>query len=569
MKIRSVAVSTFMAPAAATLQLPERGLVLLTGPNGSGKSRFIEACAYAAGGKTLRGSTPWRSGEAGLVILESYDGWDIKRSITAKGTKKTLVGEASADTNTKTNGWIDLDLDLWRRTHVLSSADAGHFSIATDAQRKDMIEQMLGLSLFDRAYATCAEDQSSLRDELARATAMLGEARLELRQAEQRLAEWRAPEPFEPEPAPEEAPEPDLVELGAWRAELESIRLSQRGVHERLAVHAPSDLLEKRYWLQAELEQAHMRGLVAASGECPTCGTRLGEGSAFAHQDHEGDLKQQLDQLNATIREQTKAATRASERARAELGQLDERWGLLQRQVAQAEAQLAQRERWQELQERWVHRHEARLRSHAELAERELARRARLELVRAEYADQATDAEALCGALGQQGLELGEAAKALRGLRGVVLGRALGGIEAVANGWLSQVGNRCQVRLKPYTDNKTGGTSDKLSLEIEGYGGGEGYKACSSGERRRVDTAVLLALAEVAGAAAGRSDGTIWLDEVLDALDAEGRALVAQALADLANTRCIVLITHMEDLAAQLPAVARYRVEPGGALVRL
>src|SRR5262249_8944808 len=57
----------------------------------------------------------------------------------------------------------------------------------------------------------------------------------------------------------------------------------------------------------------------------------------------------------------------------------------------------------------------------------------------------------------------------LRGVRAHVLGRALTGIEAVGNAWLAKIaGTGLQLTLKPYSEKKTGGVTDAISLEIDG-----------------------------------------------------------------------------------------------------
>jgi DNA repair exonuclease SbcCD ATPase subunit len=101
-------------------------------------------------------------------------------------------------------------------------------------------------------------------------------------------------------------------------------------------------------------------------------------------------------------------------------------------------------------------------------------------------------------------------------------------------------------------------------LEVEGAGGGRGYKATSGGERRRIDIAIMLALAEVAQASDNRKVPTMWFDEVFDALDVpDGVDAVVQALEDLSRDRCVVVITHNRELIKTLPADLHLRVQDG------
>jgi DNA repair exonuclease SbcCD ATPase subunit len=152
----------------------------------------------------------------------------------------------------------------------------------------------------------------------------------------------------------------------------------------------------------------------------------------------------------------------------------------------------------------------------------------------------------------------------LRGVRAHVLGKSLGGLETVANGWLAKIaGSGITIALKPYTEKKTGGTSESISLEVTGAGGGEGYKGSSGGERRRIDVALLLALAEVAQAAHGASAGTIFFDECMDTLDGDGIDRISSVLNDLAKTRCVIVISHNPALSTRLQAVQRWDVAEG------
>ena len=123
-------------------------------------------------------------------------------------------------------------------------------------------------------------------------------------------------------------------------------------------------------------------------------------------------------------------------------------------------------------------------------------------------------------------LEAAEAALGLRGVRAGIFTRLLVGLEAAANAWLPRLcGTGLRLELKPYSEKKSGGVSDAISIQVHGAGGGEGYRAASQGERRRLDIALLLAFS---------GKGSLFLDECLDSLDAEGIDAVCGVLEDLA-----------------------------------
>ena len=116
----------------------------------------------------------------------------------------------------------------------------------------------------------------------------------------------------------------------------------------------------------------------------------------------------------------------------------------------------------------------------------------------------------------------------------------------IANGYLERIAlGKFQVRIAGTRDLASGKVKQEASLTIEGLKGPRGqYEAASSGEQRRVDIALLLAVGDLAREYAGTPQGPLFLDEALDSLDVNGRAAVVEVLAELAHSRPILLISH-------------------------
>jgi len=558
--ISTIRMVNFMSHRATSIELPPSGVVVITGPNGAGKSSFVEAVAFGIWGKTLRGTTPWRAGEAGTVEVHTTD-FGVLREISAKGTTKLRWGAVGTswdeyDTQKKAADALEQfvgEQELWRRTHVFSSQDAAHFTLATDGERKRLLEQLLGLDRFDAAYAKVSEDRKRLKSKVDTATIELERAKVSYETAKTTLRAFDE-EALEPEPqAPKEVNAEDLRLL---QNRMRAIDVELNDLHMRMRdADVPEELIRTVSKLQGQKAALDRQFKLIASGKCPTCEQNI----ASTHHDR---LEAQAAEVDFQL---AQAEKRLSE-ARQEVA-------LLREQIAQQITALQAERRQHEQNERVLARaqveFEAFKKAHAAWAMRQAARaQKRATLVKAigVAEDVLGNAE---DTLAQLQFELAEltAVQTVFGLKGVrahVLSKSLAGIEQIANVWLQRIAQApLQLELKPYKDLKSGGTQDAISLEVHGAGGGHGYKASSGGERRRIDAALLLALAEVASAAYGRKPGTVFVDEVFDALDADGIEAVAEALAELALERCVVVITHDELLARKIPAVKRVRVEAG------
>jgi DNA repair exonuclease SbcCD ATPase subunit len=697
MRVNKLVLRRFMTHEKTDLNLPPAGLVAVTGDNGSGKSSIVEAIAWGLFGETLRGTDPFDD-KGGSVELMTDD-LTVNRQAGKKKKGLTFdVGNGLQEYATYTKAQEALsalvgDFDLWRRTSVFSSQDAAHFTMATDGERKRLLEAILGLDRFDVALERCRVDRKQVELEQARALATVDQLKARLVAEEQHVSQRQdelaalpvAEDPVELQgqrdrldkqlagvtvdhkamvaelrdteaalagkrtginswgraKAPMEAEQADkrrrLAGSAGLRQQVEGLagtRQELADAEARLAglmTAKTKHTTESSSWMLGRNRARDAvvnaeRALKAAEGQaralvgipCEGAGKysacRLIAGAVTARDDlarlqddlevakgvlsqvgeepqapftpdaierTEGERIRLVEVVKVGQRAEVALAAMAEVQARVdaiardleegeqvaimlttEERELSGRVGVLSGQVEELIDELAALTKRQ-------NDVGARLRSVEQAAkQRETAKtaleRATIDKGAVEGQLAQEDDKAARLASGLAVLSTTEQVLGLKGVRAHVLGRALGGIEQVANGWLARIaGPGMRLHLSAYTEKKTGGTSDAISLEVEGAGGGHGYRGASGGERRRCDIALLFALAEVAGAAHGLKPGLLLLDEVFDALDDDGVEAVCQVLGDLGETRQVVVISHNDRLVDRLPKRLHLRVEAG------
>jgi len=561
MNIARLQLQGFMSYEQATVEFPRRGIVLVTGPNGSGKSSLVESVAVSLWGNTLRGSSPWT--DDGKVVLETFEGLTVECA-RKRGTTN-LIWKHEGDspgpgafhagaTATKAREALEHiigSFDVWRRSAVFSSTDSSAFTLATDKERKLLLESILGLDRFDVALETCRQDYRKAQTEAERHERRLEGLRQELVGVQQRLndairslAGVPEPEDIGPEPPSSEVLAERQREIqGALRANTTEVASLNGRVHD-----ANRNAAAK----QAEIRTAEQQFARVNRGECPTCTQPITEATKAKLQAPVVIAREQAQEADAE-------AIRVEADLTAQISDLNDEADELRKAEATVKATRASAERDRG---EWV---KAKVRREAAAKERQ-----RLDdiiaggqmaagRVEADLAEAATKAVVLAKAVEELGAV--DQVLGLRGVRVQLLARALGGLELAANGWLARIaGDGLRLSIKPYVEKKTGGVSDAIGIEVEGAGGGKGYRGASGGERRRIDVALMLALGEVAAAAHGTTTGTLWFDEVFDALDAEGLGAVCRAVEELAQERCVVVISHRADLVDALGAATHLRL---------
>lgn len=520
------------------VDLPERGLVVVTGANGAGKSTLLDGVATALWNDTLRGDPLWRAGEPGSVGITT-SAVEAAR-LRTKGGKCSLdwgppvVGSLVTYENaTKAQQAIEAvigTMSTWRRTSVLSSVDSDTFTRSSDAERKRLLEVFLGLDRFDRALLACRGDVKM---------AAAGEAKWSREHAVANAAHVGAAASVD---AAQKAVDGFVEEQGGKTlaeldAEVDRLTTSwQRASRDQQAhVEARARLREKLAAARSTVDGNEAKAKrIGDLHVCPTCAQGVGpehkrevrEAAAKAVADDraalvavEADIAEasagieELAELVASLARKTGVASDLRSRARANAGA-----------KARAEKALADA--------RYVH-------------ERSAA------AVTASKAALDTHAEQLAV------LQHVEAMLGTRGVRSLVLTRALKGLEGSANRWLSRFptdDGPMRVRVSGTTERASGDAADVISVKVAKARAPDvwrSYASCSGGERRRLDIAFLFALRELAQAAHGPG-GTLWCDEVFDALDAQGAQDVASALVELARERAVIVITHNPELLAYL-----------------
>lgn len=531
MQVRQVAFHEFMSYTGSPVivPLPPVGLVLVTGVNGAGKSTIAEAVSYAGWNKTLRGTDPRREGVAGHVFLEAGGGMEITRH-WKEGMRNVLDVEVQGhtdrlnafafDTPTKAQEYVAGVLgewDTWRRSCAFSSRDELSFAMATDAERKRLLESLLGLTRFDRALDAC-------RGDLREANSAAELARMELIRAVS--ARETAVQSLVALEAAVHGYVPD-ENMGALRLRLQIVRDGLPGRIEQMQqeqrVSDATVAARATFESRVREMQRQIRDLTQGDN-CTMCGQpwpdkeekeRKRIGLTY-------DLEQfMLDPPPGPDKTKYRLVEEALRDSRSAIATLE---------AKMAAAEAAER-RHKEAQD--------------------LVANAKLRIMDLEDAETTARAGADAHGTSIRHLSVTDTVLGTKGARAHMLSDALVGLEAVANLWLEKIARvdaPLRLRLSPYTEKKTGGTSDSISMEVEGAGGGRGYKGASGGERRRIDVAIMLALAEVAQQADHRVCPTMFFDEVFDSLDPPGVEAVSGALDQLAQDRCVVVMSHSVDV---------------------
>ena len=119
-----------------------------------------------------------------------------------------------------------------------------------------------------------------------------------------------------------------------------------------------------------------------------------------------------------------------------------------------------------------------------------------------------------------------------------------------ANNYLSILsGSDLSVDISTQTKNADGSLSDKFDVRVSNATGANNYQGCSSGERKRIDIAIALAIQDLQQSHSNMKTNFAFYDECFEGLDEIGCQKVIEILKDKVKTvGNIFVITHNDAL---------------------
>ena len=137
-----------------------------------------------------------------------------------------------------------------------------------------------------------------------------------------------------------------------------------------------------------------------------------------------------------------------------------------------------------------------------------------------------------------------------QGIKSLLLDDITPYLNRQANRFLHKLSSdHMEIRFTTQSKTKSGELRDKFSIEVINADGGSSYAANSSGEKKRVDLAINLALQSLVSSRSNKKLNLIMLDEILDSLDDAGVEHVMELLQELAQEKSsIFVISHNDSI---------------------
>jgi len=626
MQILHVEIQDFGSHANSTLNLTDRGLILVEGPNGAGKSTIFEAICWCLFGRLsearIKGDQVIRhEGKAACVtVLLDVNGQSVevvryrqhhkhKNGLHLTIGGKDSRGATDRDTQARLMTLLQLDWQSFVATTVFPQGQSG-IAGWSDAEQKGVLDTLLNFERFldargrvvslkqqaDQRIARLVVDEELVRSGIAHRQQTISQLRerstsFEAQKKQDVLHKRQALQ------AHLEIALPDARTFSKRVTALESqladsedkLANSDYQNNQRALEHLKSrglDWLVQLQSLQAQLgriECIDPDEELARAERCPSCGQEL-------------PIEAQQ-QLYASLMERQAAASGLSGQLVAqiagvekEIADLDgEIAGLtkslqeteelrssitsLQAQLDRARIEL-QQVQWRTKEWRTIQKRLKQDLEKAEIAENPFAELLETEEAALEPQQQRLfDIQREIEPLRQDSVHLDFWVRGFgnRGVKSLLLSTVTPYLNERANLYMRELTNgKAAIQIGTQTRLKSGELRDRLSFKVVYPHGSDSYVSKSGGERRRADLAILFALGDLAASRSQVPVGLSILDEPFENLDAEGCEQVVRLLRKhvLPRARTILVMSHAEDLKSLFEQRIRVMKEGGVSSIK-
>lgn len=599
-----VIINNFMAIKEATLELEDRGLVLIEGENksnesyvsnGASKTTLLSAITYALYGKTEKGikaddvvNNQIKKNTS--VFLEFTIGEDLYRIERYRKDKvnknkvklfcndKEITGSTNDVTDQQIQDLFKIDYNTYLNAIMYGQGDVPMFSQATDKGKKEILESVTGVAVYQKAQEVAKEKvkevalqqqeieraielkrvekqgvhnlYESRRDDYNRNLQAIDSKNNQLRQEQEQyelLSQSIDTQIQELESRKQEVPSDTF--------EYSQVYYDSKDKLEKIK-NIEQDQSQKYYQLKSQIQMLEQnRGNLDLNKNCPVCGSEIDT----SHKEQElQSIQGQLETLSTSVQ--------ATEAQIVKIGQAKEKLsGLINSEDEEAQKnsnniltitrnndkidleiqrtreQLTQKEHQLSLTRNTIESMSTI--PEPSLDEEELSK---LDEVISNMQQQILDLETK-----KEYYTQAVDAFSNKGIRSVILDFVTPFLNEKANKYLTILtGSDIEVKFQTQVENAKGELKDKFDVTVVNKNGGQSYKANSAGEQKRIDLAISFAIQDLIMDKNDLATNIALYDECFDGLDIIGCENVITLLKErLKTVPTIFVITHNAHLA--------------------
>ena len=602
LKLKTLELHNYLSIDDAKLDLENRGVILIEGKNisnnayqsnGAGKSSLLSGVTYALYGKTVEGVSGdgvinrQAGTDCHVFLTMDRDGvlYRIERYRKGKNhnankvrlfaNDKEITTSKAALTNVKIEELLGIDFGTYVNTIAYGQGDEPVFSQATDKGKKEILENLANIGVYEKAQAVAKQKLSE--EQLQLTTLKAKSASLEnsitlisqyKQQAEQQVAAQKA------EKAKDKKDAKDLNDLiqdsitkeaghkMTWekaqqkRSEYQATNpIPQASDLSKLV----SDLSSKQYTAQYNANDAQAKikksladlKSAAAATNCPLCGAPL---DANLRAQEVARLKNEIAQLANTYK--TSKATADSytpqlKDSQDKLNAVDTKARAVYSQLQSLQGSESAAQRAYEQQANSTKLMQTRLESlvNKSYASIKTDYDGDMDKIKTELS-QIDDKIAEHDTMSDNYQQLVDKVFSRKGVSSMALDLVVPFLNEHTNHYLAKLsGSILRVNMSTQTLNSDKSLSDKFDIQVQNDSGANSYQQCSTGEKKRIDIAIAFAIQDLQNSKSNMATNIAIYDECFDGLDAIGSETVIELLKEKSKSvGSIFVITHNDTL---------------------
>ena len=606
MKLKKIAIKNFLSIQDATIDLDNRGIVLIDGinntpataidTNGTGKSSMLSAIYYAIYGESPNGEKADalinRNAGKGLLVTLDFEVEGTRYTIS-RGRKKNLLTLVSGETDLtkgtmkETQVAIDELVNIRKDVYLSTIYFDGHnsipFSMLTDKQRKDYLEILFDVGVYKEAYEQTKTDLADVKNNLTLVKSTIQNLNRTKESESDSISQLKGMQESSGNGLPKLK-----VDLETKRQDLEAfsekatnalakLEEEKKSISERLEPYKDDRYVELERRLRETkrkldrtndelvLKKSRIKELadkirnMSESELCVVCGNPIDE-------DHKKKEVNRLTQelkplvadyksLGATVPDLQEKVATLTEEFKAEQ-EVQEQYGKAQRTVYNdlgvvdgkiKEIETAKFRKETDYNTTKMN-YEATVRSASEFEGMIKNHEQKLSAIQEELHDLDTKLNLLIK--NELSLEKALTAFSDKGIKSHVLDFVTPELNTRIGNYLNFLtGGTITVVFSTQTQKANGEMSDKFDIQVNNNGKQTTYESLSSGEKRRVDIAISLTLQDILISKSNMSTNVLVYDELFESLDAVGAESVVELLRQrLESSSTILVVTHNENL---------------------